>query len=672
MSQRQTSLLGSTNSSDLDRVLGEYLDVLDKWQQEVHNIRMAHHKVWRDNHVSERIIQHRAGSRVECQTRILSQGKDTDVDFMFELDGVQVNSDDNCQGIYWKPSKLSPVFGKAYITENYRETLWDKHVDVFTDDAFEWDSSEGAYLLIPGIFKQNVVAASKFEFSIDKNVSQTSPSIAGKGVISDYDTVPCLKLAKWPAVTHSWLDRGPSFGDFLINTEFKNSVMDSVPLFLVPTGNPMSTEKEMEFRLSFSMVEIKIFDRILPEMRKRYGIAKYVFKKLFNIDYCDLLSSYHIKTLFMWLAEELTIKRWQSLSPLTFIKLVLTEIESCTIKRSIKHYFVKECDIFPHHKFTSEKCELYSELLKNKENNVVTAVIELLYADLNISFDQQNAFSRVESELRTLASPDKMEIYIRGYLTRLLSLITFSLFENKIKGTLFKAVENICIVLESYKDDKHLTKIINVINVFLASVQTRNEVILRLIPCENTVQVNQENLCITVVSHAAFELYASGNFQGVESMLKDYNESTYKQGGIGVSVTKLHKMYELDFPLRYVIQELEKRHDENCPRFYIDPYLMIKHLMFQSQFKKNNGIMKSESMPIFQNYISEMEDITNQLSNRVPYIGKLSYKYSGVFLLYGYLSMSQERNFGLHFTVPGQILKDSFNQRLYANNFDLR
>ena len=72
----------------LECLCEKYLHVLDSWQSDVYNIRIMHHEVWRDlNHV-EGIIERRAGSRVEKQTRILPVGGKADVDYMFQVSGI--------------------------------------------------------------------------------------------------------------------------------------------------------------------------------------------------------------------------------------------------------------------------------------------------------------------------------------------------------------------------------------------------------------------------------------------------------------------------------------------------------------------------------------------------------------------------------------------------------
>ena len=98
---------------DINRLLELYLDELDSWQREVDNIRIMHHDVWKGSRLSPLIKQHRAGSRVEKQTRILPTGGQTDVDYMFEVTGIEVRCNEH-QG----PSTLSHAPVKTLEVEN--------------------------------------------------------------------------------------------------------------------------------------------------------------------------------------------------------------------------------------------------------------------------------------------------------------------------------------------------------------------------------------------------------------------------------------------------------------------------------------------------------------------------------------------------------------------------
>ena len=119
------------NLDSVNKILESYLDELDLWQREVDNIRIMHHEVWKGSRLSPLIKQHRAGSRVEKQTRILPIGGQTDVDYMFEVVGIKVFCNSNRDFMYFKSCSqqnldvddeydMSNSFGRIYVSEAYK------------------------------------------------------------------------------------------------------------------------------------------------------------------------------------------------------------------------------------------------------------------------------------------------------------------------------------------------------------------------------------------------------------------------------------------------------------------------------------------------------------------------------------------------------------------------
>lgn len=121
------------NFDGMNTLLESYLDELDSWQREVDNIRLMHHEVWKGSRLSPLIKQHRAGSRVEKQTRILPTGGQTDVDYMFEVVGIEVRCDGNQDYMYFKSctredsvhtkTDMSNTYGRIYVSESYKSYL---------------------------------------------------------------------------------------------------------------------------------------------------------------------------------------------------------------------------------------------------------------------------------------------------------------------------------------------------------------------------------------------------------------------------------------------------------------------------------------------------------------------------------------------------------------------
>ena len=98
MSPTQSKYLpsdGTSTTKTVGNLLDQYLNVLNAKQRDVDAIRKMHHEIWKESRVYPIIKQHRSGSRVEKQLRISEAGKQSDIDYTFEVTGLEVSSGDN-------------------------------------------------------------------------------------------------------------------------------------------------------------------------------------------------------------------------------------------------------------------------------------------------------------------------------------------------------------------------------------------------------------------------------------------------------------------------------------------------------------------------------------------------------------------------------------------------
>lgn len=91
---------------------------------------------------------------MEKQCRILPKGKQTDVDYKFEVTGIIVDME-NKNGFYWKFSDSTGAHDKIFVSNSTKSELMrnELHCEIFTENVFEWTPNEEAYLLLPGQFK---------------------------------------------------------------------------------------------------------------------------------------------------------------------------------------------------------------------------------------------------------------------------------------------------------------------------------------------------------------------------------------------------------------------------------------------------------------------------------------------------------------------------------------
>ena len=649
----------------INKLLELYLDELDYWQSEVDNIRIMHHETWKGSRLSAIIRQHRAGSRVEKQTRIQEIGVNTDIDYMFEVVGIKVMNDANQGSIYFKPCMqqncdMPNSFGKIYIDVDYKSFLesHDMFCKIFSN-AMEYDPEESAFLLKPGKFKENVVQNCGLDYTRNEVLPSTSsPSVAGKGAMNEYDGVPCLRLGAWSQQALAWIQR-QTHSNAPFKSDWRSNIEKNVSLFLVPTGNPLSDEHDLQFRLSFSMVEIECFKQLTSSMRKMYGIVKYVFKSLFNG--VNLLSSYHLKTLVLWKIEQSPICEWSTKKATEFILEIVEAVNKAIDNTYIPHFFIEKCNIFPKHKATDENVA-QSKSIINDMGQLLPVIIEnLLKRDLCVL--RKGAETWCDSALVTLKAKRQigLEAYIDGYLTRLLSVITFSLTENFMQShQQGKASwEEMGRIFARYHHDRHICRIIHMVNLCIHRLSAD----AKAIPLPEHFLFHSDK--ISVLVHTAFEAYIQSSYPKAMEYIRKAEGLPEPESseGIGISVTKFHKNLVDDKPINAIIQMLEHEHNGRCPRFYLAPTLLCQHLKIQIEL---GSLLQMPNK--FQMELDKLESIVQALSPKVPYPGRLSYKFTGVYLLKEYKQLIHDQQVSALICIP----EETFNHKRFATNFDLK
>ena len=72
--------------------------------------------------------------------------------------------------------------------------------------------------------------------------------------------------------------------------------------------------------------------------------------------------------------------------------------------------------------------------------------------------------------------------------------------------------------------------------------------------------------------------------------------------------------------------------------------------------------------PALQEEISKLHSIVENLFHKEPYLGRLSYRFAGVYLLKGYRQFVLDKQLPVRVPIP----LDEFDQRRFATNFNLR
>ena len=156
---------------------------------------------------------------------------------------------------------------------------------------------------------------------------------------SGLDSVPSIRCPFWPRGAEEWLHRPRRYGwptpsDITQITDFG--------CHLVAVGFPLSSSKEMEWRISFSVAErilVWSFNHIQIQC---YAVMKIILKEFIKVR-CRppnyVLCSYFIKTFLFWKFEVTESTFWRADNFRACISFLLVEFTKCIRDRELPHYF---------------------------------------------------------------------------------------------------------------------------------------------------------------------------------------------------------------------------------------------------------------------------------------------------------------------------------------------
>ena len=155
-----------------------------------------------------------------------------------------------------------------------------------------------------------------------------------------FDLVPAIECEGWPVKAREFIDREREWPSVALVRRIAQE-----GFHLVSKGSPEGN-KDMEWRISFSVAEKTLFDNLSNLQRECYQIFKSIF-------YCELsgpevLKSYHIKTIFLWACERLPAEYWVEDRLAQIIMGLLDDLLHCLETKSCPHYFIPEQNQFAH------------------------------------------------------------------------------------------------------------------------------------------------------------------------------------------------------------------------------------------------------------------------------------------------------------------------------------
>ncbi|CAC5418867.1 unnamed protein product [Mytilus coruscus] len=203
----------------------------------------------------------------------------------------------------------------------------------------------------------------------------------------DYDSAKCLRCNEWITPAQPWIHRSRTAwpDNTLINTAVQYGVL------FVPIGFKNSPTEDLQWRLSFSVIEKLLIHSFSHTQLLCYALLKIILKEVIKPRHGDLLCSYFLKTIMFWLSEEISPSKWKPDSMIVCVLDCIRRVIYCVEYKTCLHYFIPENDLFED-RFTGDDHKALLDTLRFVYGSPWTSVFSTK-TFLNYSLQSVNSHS---------------------------------------------------------------------------------------------------------------------------------------------------------------------------------------------------------------------------------------------------------------------------------------
>ena len=210
------------------------------------------------------------------------------------------------------------------------------------------------------------------------------------------DEVYYFSCSSWPPIARTWVDR-----ERRSKWPSKEIIQEIVSkgCRIVHKPHPSSRDPDAEFRFSFSEAELILFNTLHVDQKKCFiafkALVKYGVCRSEIITNEDInLSSYSLKTIFLWSCEIIPIDQWHTTNGWARCLLyMIDQLYACLKSRTLPGYFIPECNLMDSIEIPQT---LFQEIVKLRSNPITYAAGFLdstrclRYSDFKIAEDLQD------------------------------------------------------------------------------------------------------------------------------------------------------------------------------------------------------------------------------------------------------------------------------------------
>ena len=189
----------------------------------------------------------------------------------------------------------------------------------------------------------------------------------------DTDRVQYFSCSSWPPIARTWIDRERR-SKWPSNKIIREIV--SKGCRIVHKSHPSSIDPDAEFRFSFSVAELILFNTLSMDQKKCFIAFKALIKhKIYRSEIITQseidLSTYHLKTIFLWTCETIPADQWQTTNGWARCLLyMIDQLYACLESRTLPGYFIEESNLMNSIELPET---LLSEIRKLRRNPITSA-----------------------------------------------------------------------------------------------------------------------------------------------------------------------------------------------------------------------------------------------------------------------------------------------------------
>ncbi|XP_052078288.1 uncharacterized protein LOC127716215 [Mytilus californianus] len=158
------------------------------------------------------------------------------------------------------------------------------------------------------------------------------------------DLAHCLHSKFWVKSASGWISRSNK----LWPNESTKQIITNYGVLFVPIGDKGSPHEELEWRISFSVGEKLLIYTFSHTQLLCYALMKILLKDVINTNSkCkDLLCSYYLKTIILWISEEVQPSVWTPDNLIPCFMRCFSRLIYCVQYQVCPHYFIPENNLF--------------------------------------------------------------------------------------------------------------------------------------------------------------------------------------------------------------------------------------------------------------------------------------------------------------------------------------